>query len=476
LLQIPSGVPLPVPLQIEQLSRTIKEALHLLGSSALIKSASSAAVVHSIDDLDDAESTTYNSFVADKINLFLHALSALVARTPRLCAVCEATSHSTDNCFELEQYLFSKMPVDVPSGLKASFQPRLRRLMDNLAALKAYQPSPPPSPSLPALAMTRREPRKPPCGKTVRSLQDIDEDNVVELDAIVDDPDVDVAIIHSITLAPTDHVSSTIFESTPLQCHAVTVCKPPYGVHSDMVQCHDDAASMLLSLDVPASTAPANDRNTARAQVDNGSNTTTTNRQDLLWNYAPIRRPKSMQDAGGTRHDAIGIGFLMVPSSNPHGTVPVWAYYTPSIEATILSPSEFCRQQGPAYNTHVVETEHDKHQSTMVLRHRLRRSQDIVVVCISRNGLSFTGPLIPPTPLQHTAPLPTKHLHARMIHAADLSNLHPIFDPDDDAPGHASIGSPPARPGVIARTHRIDDPDDRVLFVNHLNQEALRIL
>jgi hypothetical protein len=63
-----------------------------------------------------------------------------------------------------------------------------------------------------------------------------------------------------------------------------------------------------------------------------------------------------------------------------------------------------------------------------------------------------------------------------MIHAANLSDLDPIFDPDDDAPGNASIGSPPARPGVIACTHRIDNPDDRVLFVNHLNQEALQIL
>jgi hypothetical protein len=113
-------------------------------------------------------------------------------------------------------------------------------------------------------------------------------------------------------------------------------CTPPFGVHLDMVQCHDDAASMLLSRNDPTITDPADDRNTARAQVGNGSNTTTTNRQELLWNNAPIRQPTPMQDAGGNRHDAIGIGYLMVPSSQPHGTVPIWTYYTLTIEAAIL--------------------------------------------------------------------------------------------------------------------------------------------
>ena len=114
-------------------------------------------------------------------------------------------------------------------------------------------------------------------------------------------------------------------------------------------------------------------------------------------------------------------------------------YYTPTIAATIISPSEYCRQLGHAYNTHIVETDHDNGQSTMTIRHRLRRNQDIVINCTSRNGLSFTDPPIPPTALQRTAPLPTKHLHAQMIRADELSDLDPIFDLCDDAPAEPVV-------------------------------------
>ena len=479
LQNIPAGAPLPASLQIDQLSITIEEALRLTGSdrtSSAIAKNTETAVIHSIDEsyFSSAESLKDETNVEEDMDLVLHALSNRAARTPKQCAICDATSHSTDKCFKLEHFLFSKMPVEVPHALKATFQPRLRRLMDNIAGLKAYQPSAPPDTS-PASASLARRNSKPPRGKTIRSLLDIaediiEDDNAETVNRLDDDADVD-GNVHSITMAPDDYVCTTIYESTALQCNAIEIRTSPIGVHSDMVHCCADAASFLQNTEDPK----VADKDTISAQVDDGSNTTTTNHQALLWNYSPIVNPKHMQDAGGNRHEAVGIGYLMVPSSQPHGSVPIKAYYTPTIAATIISPSGFCRQLGHTYNTHVVATDHDNGQSTMTIRHRLRRNQDIVINCTSRNGLSFTDPPIPPSALQRTAPLPTKHLHARMIRAADLSDLDPIFDPCDDAPAEPVVSAPVSN-SVAAPSLRIDDSDDRLLFVNHLNREALRIL
>ena len=69
----------------------------------------------------------------DDIELILHALLSKSARSPRFCAICEATTHTTDQCFKLEYYLFTQMQVDVPRHLKDLIQPRLRAIESNLS-------------------------------------------------------------------------------------------------------------------------------------------------------------------------------------------------------------------------------------------------------------------------------------------------------------------------------------------------------
>jgi hypothetical protein len=188
--------------------------------------------------------------------------------------------------------------------------------------LKTYQPS---APSPASTSITRRDYKPPARGKTIRSLLDIaeniDEDTAETDDWRLDDDTDEVAgTIHSITMAPTDYVCTTMYDAAELQCNAVEICTSPIGVHSDMVlYCCMDAASAASVL---PDTKVA-DKDTISAQVDDGSNTTTTNQQALLWNYLPIAQPKSTQDAGGNRHEAIGIGYLLVPSNQPHGSVPI---------------------------------------------------------------------------------------------------------------------------------------------------------
>jgi hypothetical protein len=210
-----------------------------------------------------------------------------------------------------------------------------------------------------------------------------------------------------------------------------------------------------------------------------------------LWKYVALAEPKILRDAGGRNHQALGTGFLMVPTTATSNVEPVLAYFTPTIEATIISPGGTCRHKRHTYKAHCVETDHDSGRSRLILRHRLRRDQDLTFDCMLQDGLSFTAPLYAPSIAQRTMPLPKPHLHARLIHIDDLSADDPLLDPDalfaaphgrnfDDLVHEPSIihslSSPVPAGTSIPRPRRLDDADDRVLFINHLNRDALRTL
>ena len=261
-----------------------------------------------------------------------------------------------------------------------------------------------------------------------------------------------------------------------------------------------------------------------RAQVDDGSNANTTNQRRLLWNIQELSEPRYLHDAGGRRHRALGQGFLMVPASNPSGVEAILSLFTPTIEATIISPGGTCRQKRRNYNAHSVETNHDSGQSRMILRNRIRGSQDLVIECVLQQGLSFTDPLIAPTVAQRASPLKKATLHARYLNVDELDTRDALFDQDDlfDVPhgmdvddlvndvilepediraavkavntpddtqdklitqerqppellvldGESTISTVPSASPPI----RMDDADNRLLFINHLNRDALRIL
>jgi hypothetical protein len=123
LQNIPAGAPLPASLQIDQLSITIEEALQLTGSDrtgSVIAKTIGTADVHSVNEsyFSSVESLDDEMKNEEDMDLGLRALSNRAARNLQQCAICEATSHPTDKCFKLEHFLFSKMPVEIPS-----FQP-----------------------------------------------------------------------------------------------------------------------------------------------------------------------------------------------------------------------------------------------------------------------------------------------------------------------------------------------------------------
>ena len=320
--------------------------------------------------------------------------------------------------------LFSQMQVDVPRHLKDLIQPRLRAMIANLPKLKAT-PTSSSSPSTNRHAGNSSR-------TNVYSLQDSEHHDSAPSNNNVNDDET--GIMHSIGLIdPSIPGTRDDYDpsNTCLQCNVTEIWAPPKGVHSDIVHCCNEEKCC----NTPDRTSTNNPLDAAshgtREQIDDGSNANTTNQRRLLWNYTELDKPKFLQDAGGRCHRALGRSYLMIPARSPTGVVAVLAYHTPTIEATIISPGGTCRQKHRKYHAHCVETNHDDSRSRMILRHRLRRSQDLIVDCLLQHGLSFTAAVLAPNIAQRQSPLPSIRLHANLISVDDLSSADPLLNPDD---------------------------------------------
>jgi len=76
------------------------------------------------------------------------------------------------------------------------------------------------------------------------------------------------------------------------------------------------------------------------APMDTGSMASTTNCLQYLWNFQSLHgSATTLQVADDTAHHPIGIGYLKVPIIEALGYLTVWTFYTPSLPATILSPT-----------------------------------------------------------------------------------------------------------------------------------------
>ena len=170
----------------------------------------------------------------------------------------------------------------------------------------------------------------------------------------------------------------------------------------------------LLSADAPL-----------RVHMDGGSMATTTNRKDYLWHYRPLRNQAvTLRVADETPHYPTGVGFLRVPSTNAQGFETVRCYYTPSMNATILSPDAARRQFECRGYTTVSNTVGGS--CSVRLQHCRRVAQDVHFPAKLVRGLLFSEPLIKPTTdTDRTGPRPVPKLHLRRVEQSSPSETSP---------------------------------------------------
>ena len=175
-----------------------------------------------------------------------------------------------------------------------------------------------------------------------------------------------------------------------------------------------------------------------RAHMDNGSMVCTTNVWGLLWHITTVRDPPALKVADNYKHYPTHQGYLRIPIRGGLGHKMVHCYYTPSLEATIVSPDAAGRELQCRGYTSV--SNFDGVGCSLTLHHCRRVSQDVEFPLTLVQGLLYTDPLIPPTTGdERCRPMPPPVLHVQKISKADTppdetpeSDVAPLAPPVDD--------------------------------------------
>jgi hypothetical protein len=146
------------------------------------------------------------------------------------------------------------------------------------------------------------------------------------------------------------------------------------------------------------------DKGQIRAQIDTGAFVTCTDRKDMLHGYKEFtsKRPCPVRLLPATvNSDCVpkGYGYLHVPANNVNRFLAVRAFYTPALRTTVIDERDLIQAAG--HSPKDIESEnikkfYDAGTFTYHAAHKMKRSFDVVVHGVLRNGKCYTNELIPP--------------------------------------------------------------------------------
>jgi len=147
--------------------------------------------------------------------------------------------------------------------------------------------------------------------------------------------------------------------------------------------------------------------------MDGGVQASTTDHLEYLFHYQSLRDTSAtLKVADNTPHYPVGLGFLCVTADTDIGYVMVPTFYTPTLLATIISPSNLGSRLGcTSFTTFASLTETD---CSITLHHCHWHTQDICIPLIFARGLLYTTTLhcLSIQDCQLALPSPSLHVHA----------------------------------------------------------------
>jgi hypothetical protein len=334
------------------------------------------------DEPDDGELLRHYTDIQDTdISNIVHSLHAKELINPSKCAICNHDGHPTIDCHKFISFSLC--------ALQAKSHPELVTKI-----VQKYKHFPP--------SNNRGTP-------TVRQVIDTD---IGDLDKTIDDNEENTTVrcIFASSKCNTDVNNASSDEDFNLDI----INQSNNMINSIDIDfsawCSDDTNVHCCGEDIIDTISPNSGVTEIVAQFDSGANTNITNQKNLLWNLQKLKTPKTISDAGQTKHIANHRGYLVVPRASDGNFQAIHTYYTPSMSVTILSPTAICSQFNKIgawnlhtkLNTNTANADFNDHHGTTIFTLQLS----------THNGLQWTQPLIHPTAFQKLHKVPSNLAHA----------------------------------------------------------------
>jgi len=160
-----------------------------------------------------------------------------------------------------------------------------------------------------------------------------------------------------------------------------------------------------------------------RGHMDGGAQASTTDCLDYLFHYRSLpAKSATLKVADNTPHYPIGSGYLRVAAYTVSGYIMVPTFYTPTLPATIVSPSDLGSKLGCSSFTTFASL--SDMECCLTLHHCQRHSQDIRIPLTVVRGLLYTADLQRPTPHEHESSFSVLSLQTHLLDCRCPCSLH----------------------------------------------------
>lgn len=362
---------------------------------------------------------------------FIFSVNRLEQNAPNssTCGAC-GKDHPTVECHKLIDHVVSDMKLKDSPSLRAEIAKAHRQYIDRSAFYNKTRENRGKRP--PSRRVNRVTDESDPHPDLTGDLADCSDDNSSSasvsriavdfgtnepssFDTIYEDIELSCAAIH---MGHASIESVYHLEESPDLRSSDSPCDPRLSIpngSSEPDDCDISDEITILTQNRLSHTFDAENQVT-RAHVDGGSQATTCSDPLLLHGFKRFTSPQVLlRDAGKHPHRPTGIGYLKTrtvsKNSDEQQYTYLQSYCTPTIPGVIISPGATSKQMNG--NGHRTDAFNDA-PGFLMISHKKRRSQDLFIrvgPTSGTGGLTFTEPLIRPTPVEHLEPLPKKKLH-----------------------------------------------------------------
>ena len=424
------------------------------------------------DEASDEEIDIISSLGRDEISLLMNAIQD----RPRgaTCDFC-GKEHETNECFKLRNYVKAANFLRDNPTLAESLTKQGERLKHS--------------------SIKTRD-RKPPGKKIARIVEPEDDDDVEDVTPGSDEEARNVTAMEQDDSSDDSSYCSQ-FDDGTARCNAIRFKTPEtlhefvdYDNETDMDEEDEDVLESVASM---FETATNEADGVFVAQVDQGSQVTTTSNRRLIWAYRPLTRGRMVNSATGHRTRPIGEGYLKVPDASEEGFKMVRVEHNPGIPGTYLSPHTIAKENSGRSSS--IFSDYETGEAILTVHSRINRARNVHIRGTLKRALFYTKALILPSEHEQTAPLPRAQINVNVaarrvveeaIAGIDDNNEAADFDivgdngDDDTATNIDEVNDRnEPEPEPPPRKRRLDDPifdPEEVVFCHALNRDALRLL
>ncbi len=368
-------------------------------------------------DSSDEELDEIAGLTQEETDLLLNAIAASSGKGRETCKACGKSGHSAENCYLLADHLkaqefLSKNPSIKEAVVKKSSQIQQQRLQRRTSGNGRSSANSRTVASILGVNLNKIDDEE---AEDITPKNESEEDDSKEGKAC--------GAIHTEDNEDSSDEESLIeyFDDGAAACNAISFDKE--NILQEFVDYEkewdeessklDPEEDILASISSMFSKLDEETQGIYRAQVDQGSQVTTTSHRELIFEYREYKGGRTVSSASGHRTKPIGKGYLKVPDKSEKGYMFVRIEHNPALRGTFISPHTIAKNIKGRSSS--IVSNYESGNAMLTIHSSVNHHRDIHIPGELRQGLFWTRPLMIPSTAEKANKIPRQTVHINVV-------------------------------------------------------------